>query len=438
MFSSDLLRAQSARRRLLFSGAPAWVLRGSVPADLDFDFANSRYYQRSIGVGPDAGRFITVSRASTGYAADTSGNYTSFANNVARITNQGLLVEETRTNLTFFSQSIVTTGAHWSGGAVSLTGGQASPFGAVASTVTGDGTTATHRALSTDSSSFTSGTSYTFSIFAQFVNQQFVQIVAPSSAFGGSAFANFDIVGGTTGTVSGGTATITASGSWYRLTFTAPASATTTGTSLNLALINSAISLRNESNTLTTSVNAVQAQCEAGTFATSPILTPSNAAVTRAADVVTVTNPPVFGSAYTLFAKAIPQAPTSAAAGQTLVQIDDGSANNRLIITRNAGTGTAVFTAESGGVLGTQIIGATWPQNTLGRAASSLLSGTQTASFNGGAAATSSVTNPVGISTVRIGSNSSGIALSDCYLAELAIFPTTAQPAAQLQAFGSR
>lgn len=83
---------------LLGNGVPSWVLRGTVPADLDFNFAQGLYYQAGRnGLGPS--QLLTTVRASVGYAADASGNWTLFGNNVARITNQGLLVEEAGTNL---------------------------------------------------------------------------------------------------------------------------------------------------------------------------------------------------------------------------------------------------------------------------------------------------------------------------------------------------
>lgn len=74
-----------------------WLLPGN--PTIDMFFAQGLYY----GVTP-AG--LTVSRASVGYASDQAGNWYQFpsgnglagSGNAARITNQGLLVEEARTN----------------------------------------------------------------------------------------------------------------------------------------------------------------------------------------------------------------------------------------------------------------------------------------------------------------------------------------------------
>lgn len=60
-------------------------------ATLDMGFARGAY----LGATPAN---LSVTRASTAYADDTFGNWTSFGSNVARITNKGLLVEESRTN----------------------------------------------------------------------------------------------------------------------------------------------------------------------------------------------------------------------------------------------------------------------------------------------------------------------------------------------------
>ena len=70
------------------SGGLGWVLPG---ASIDMNFKDGLYY------GAAASQ-LTVSRASAAYADDLGGNWSQFASNVARITNKGLLSEESRTN----------------------------------------------------------------------------------------------------------------------------------------------------------------------------------------------------------------------------------------------------------------------------------------------------------------------------------------------------
>jgi len=65
---------------------PPWVFNN---ATIDLDFANNRYFGTVQ---------IACSRASVGYAADVSGNWLSFPSNIARISNKGFLIEESRTN----------------------------------------------------------------------------------------------------------------------------------------------------------------------------------------------------------------------------------------------------------------------------------------------------------------------------------------------------
>jgi hypothetical protein len=67
-------------------------------AGLDFDFQNSNYYQLGQAAGTPIDSRVTTSRASVAYEDDLSGNWTSFGNNVLRVTNKGALIEEARTN----------------------------------------------------------------------------------------------------------------------------------------------------------------------------------------------------------------------------------------------------------------------------------------------------------------------------------------------------
>ena len=72
------------------SSSSQWVFPG---ATLDLDFANNRYFGVANGINS-----LTVSRASSGYAEALDGTWVNFGNNIARRTDRGLLVEESRTN----------------------------------------------------------------------------------------------------------------------------------------------------------------------------------------------------------------------------------------------------------------------------------------------------------------------------------------------------
>lgn len=71
------------------SAARGWSLAGY---GIDMDFAGNRIFGASTFASA-----ITLTRAATAYAQDLLGNWVAFASNVLRITDQGLLIEEART-----------------------------------------------------------------------------------------------------------------------------------------------------------------------------------------------------------------------------------------------------------------------------------------------------------------------------------------------------
>jgi len=76
---------------------PNWVVNPSNPPDIDFNFTLNSAWTKGVGTA-SASSLLTCSRASVAYASDNSGNWIQFAANTPRITNSGLLVEESRTN----------------------------------------------------------------------------------------------------------------------------------------------------------------------------------------------------------------------------------------------------------------------------------------------------------------------------------------------------
>jgi hypothetical protein len=92
MLGSGSADADRLRQRGEF-GAPGWVLPG---AALDLDFAQGQYWGTKSC--RSAATCLNVSRASPGTVQDDAGNVVSFASDQPRITNQGILVEESRAN----------------------------------------------------------------------------------------------------------------------------------------------------------------------------------------------------------------------------------------------------------------------------------------------------------------------------------------------------
>jgi len=302
---------------------------------IDLNFAAGVYY----GVGPGAPTsFLTTSRASVGTAVDSSGNWQTFAANVPRITNLGLLVEESRTNLFLNSQAPVT-----------------------------------------QTIAVVNGSVYTASVY--------------------------------------GTATLTLSGAGSgTATQGSPRTFTASSTSLTVTVSGAGGSFQN-------------AQVELGAPATSPIPTTS-AAVTRAADAISLTNPPAFGGQLTIFAAGTPFTPTTANTAAALVATDPAG-SNRVQVYRNATDGTAHLYVGPAGVT---IAGAVWAQNAFGKIAAAVTQSAQTLAFNGATTAFANAAAFSGLTAVGIGEYPpNGGFQWDGTLRRIALWPTTALDPGALQ-----
>ena len=84
---------KKSRKRFAFS---TWW-RAEASLDLNF-ILNEVYRSIEPGVIRDANTLITTTRASTAYADNVAGVWSPFLDDIPRITNKGLLVEEARTN----------------------------------------------------------------------------------------------------------------------------------------------------------------------------------------------------------------------------------------------------------------------------------------------------------------------------------------------------
>lgn len=84
--------------------AAAWWYSGSA---VDMDFVNNRYHDSTLGL-VNASDELTCSRSSTSYAKNSSGTWVSFAPNVLRITDLGLLIEGAGTNYLLNSDTPAT------------------------------------------------------------------------------------------------------------------------------------------------------------------------------------------------------------------------------------------------------------------------------------------------------------------------------------------
>lgn len=170
--------------------------------------------------------------------------------------------------------------------------------------------------------------------------------------------------------------------------------------------------------TVAGSLNAFQ--LELGAFGTSLIVT-AGATATRAADVVTVTIPPAFGSSYTLVGKGTPHALESYGTDQVLAQLDDGTANNRTSIRRLSTNGNGFFSHTAAGVLTSENTNTAWSTNVSLKLAGTMAASNQAVVLNGGAPATGANALPATPTNIRIGSIQSGIALWNGYIERIAL-----------------
>jgi hypothetical protein len=410
---------------------PQWTLQN---AFIDMDFQNGRYFNRSPAD-------LTVTNASGGYVNDSAGNWKLIPANVPRIgAGTGLLVEEQRINLCWWSNALNAT--RYTQDHVVLTTAQTSPDGLSTASLVTDDTTATiaHRVIPVDSTtSFTSGSTYTLSIFALAGGAnpaQYIQLTGASAAFGSAQYATFDItnkavVGAST---TGGTASITTySNGWMRLSFAVAASATTTGNAFVLSGNPANSNSRSPSYTGTSLTYYIwQPQVELGTWATSPIITTGAGSATRNADVVTLKNPPHFGSASSNFASGQSPAPQDSGVNKVLLDISDGGNSNAIRYVRNINGILAVMRVGNSTVK-SAILNATWSPSVSGKAVGSYGVATADSLFNGGAVSHDTSTAPAAgvLNTVGIGGN--GSSLWNGFITRVSLWPSLYNSVSTLQ-----
>lgn len=170
--------------------------------------------------------------------------------------------------------------------------------------------------------------------------------------------------------------------------------------------------------TVAGSLNAFQ--LELGLFGTSLIVT-AGAVVTRAADVVVPASALSFGTAYTIFGAAVPEATAAFAAIQRLLTLDDGTTSNVGTIQRAASTGNAGYNLTIGGSNTAATITA-WTQNVAGKLALASQVSDQAGCFNRISMAARTAGQPA-LTSTRIGSNTLGVSLFNGVIQRVAIWP---------------
>ena len=260
---------------LIPSGTKASKLYSVLPANGDGDFTHSRSLTTATRVNKD-------------------GLIESVAANVPRLdyplTNgvvgdcPHLLLEPSRTNL--FTQS--ETFSNWSNSQSTETiNSGISPDGSnTATKVKPTTSSSTWSGLNSPSLSITSGTAYTFSVFAKKDEYSYVQVGGSTPRFNGS-FSTIDLSNGTVVYESGINADVENYGNgWYKISFTQTAVSSGSGLAGFIAVYNYAPNSRLQAfgGDGSSGILVWGCQFEAGSYPTSYIPT-SGSTVTRSADV---------------------------------------------------------------------------------------------------------------------------------------------------------
>lgn len=263
----------------------------------DVDFVNNLAYTRSY-LGQSTRSSVSISslltctraQPATTYYTTSTGTLTSFAANALRYGDQGLLVEESRTNLALRSQEF--DNAAWAKSNATATADQANaPDGTLtADFFKEDTTNGTHLVGAASNITISNGSVYTFSFYAKANGRNYISAQADGiSGFLGGNPSGFDLSLGTATSTAGSTASIVAlANGWYRCIIVATASGTTARPYIGLRTT-SGTAFETYTGNNTSGVYLWGAQLELGSFVTSyiPHLS-SSGTVTRNADQVTL------------------------------------------------------------------------------------------------------------------------------------------------------
>jgi hypothetical protein len=375
---------------------------------------------------------ITFTRSTTATFVGSNGLIQSAAINAPRfdfdpvtLAPFGLLIEEQRVNLLLYSEQFDNAGWTKTNGTITANATTA-PDG----TLTGDkhvpnlaatlGTGVTQTRVQ-QGPSVTTGTSYTFTIYAkagEFDRIEFALIATPSVS------AIFSLTSGTV--VSGTGASITPAGNgWYRCTLTA-VSGITGALAVRWTAQSSTVLIGDG----TSGIFVWGAQFEAGAFPTSYIPTVA-ATVTRTVDAAAITGAvftPWFNATEGTFVAQWRQGPISGT--RTVVAANDGTSNQTIRL--RTVTADPFFTVTNGGVDQANIDAGTVAGSTVYKMASGYRANDFATSIGGGAVGTDTSGTVPTVDQLMLGTSAASNYLNG-HLRNITYYPTRLTDA-QLQA----
>lgn len=395
-------------------------------ASLDLDFA--RNYAAVNGVVGVPSDFLTTTRASDAYADNSAGVWSLFGSGVPRITNKGLLVEESRTNSnrnsacagalagtpgtlpTNFSNSLGGTSSREIIGFGTEDGIDYFDIKITANTVGDSWNIIFESATVIDA---VNGQTWTGSFFVKYID-------GDTTVFNLSSAVVFRGAGGALLTTS--STSFTPTTSWQR-----PSKAFT-ATDASTAKVTNQIGSGAASKTGYITLRIGWPQLELDAFATSPIRT-TNAAATRAADAITTALAGTSEGAVVIHARTAPGVGTT---NQVLLCHDDGTNQNRWIIYRRSADRKILCEVSVGGVNQATLVLDAVADDTAFKVGLSWKAADFVAVLNGGVAQTAgSGSVPSGLTTLRHGASSGGLQWNGRILRESIL--GAYQSAAQLQ-----
>lgn len=415
---------------LLFSGTRGpWVPPG---ASLYFDFTAGQGYSGSF-VG--ASELLTTTRASGAYAPNAAGVYSLFSSNQPRITDLGLLVEESRTN------SIRNNSMQ---GAVAGTPGTL-PTNWEASFLVAGGTSTRTISLAT-----VQGIDFIFAALggtpAAATYATGFDATTQIAASTGQVWTGSVFVQKTAGDFTGFSAyTIVlreydSGGSFLRQTTTdisgvgsAVARYTVSATlGVSTAYVQLAVRYTATGAAIGLTIGFGWPQLELGAFATSPIRTTS-AAATRAADAISMALPVASPTEGTLFTQG--SIPFAAAAGAQMAfaSLSDGTANERIPSAYQVTGNIYLSAVVDGGVAQSSITFAAPSMGTRIKLAHAFKANDFRAAMNGSLGTPDVGGTMPNVTTLYLGARSPGASYLNGWLERVALFPT-ANANAQLTA----